>query len=122
MLFRSRFEAKTAPPTAAAIVAERDAIGHAVDAMSAALGPRATRLWKQWADYACAALLERYLTVAPDAADLDRAFEELMALYSRGDYYDWDRAAGEVRWMTAFDTTPADVDAFVQVIREELTR
>jgi threonine aldolase len=35
-------------------------------------------------------------------------------------FYDWDRAAGEARWMTAFDTTEADVDAFVRVIREEL--
>lgn len=35
-------------------------------------------------------------------------------------FYDWNRVAGEVRWMTAFDTTEADVDAFVEVIREEL--
>jgi threonine aldolase len=37
-------------------------------------------------------------------------------------FYDWDRAAGQVRWMTAFDTTEADVDAFVAAIREELAR
>lgn len=37
-------------------------------------------------------------------------------------FYDWDRARGEVRWMTAFDTTEADVDAFVAIIVEELTR
>jgi len=37
-------------------------------------------------------------------------------------FYDWDRAAGEVRWMTAFDTTEADVDAFVAAITEELAR
>jgi threonine aldolase len=37
-------------------------------------------------------------------------------------FYDWDRAAGEVRWMTAFDTTEDDVDAFADVIREELAR
>ena len=36
-------------------------------------------------------------------------------------FYDWDRAGGEVRWMTAFDTTEADVDAFVEVIRSELS-
>ena len=36
-------------------------------------------------------------------------------------FYDWDRAAGEVRWMTAFDTTEADVDAFVEIVRSELT-
>ena len=37
-------------------------------------------------------------------------------------FYDWDRAAGEVRWMTSFDTTEADVDAFVNAITEELAR
>jgi threonine aldolase len=37
-------------------------------------------------------------------------------------FYDWDRAAGEVRWMTAFDTTEDDVDNFVAVITEELAR
>jgi len=37
-------------------------------------------------------------------------------------FYDWNRAAGEVRWMTAFDTTEADVDHFVSVIAEELSR
>lgn len=36
-------------------------------------------------------------------------------------FYDWDRAAGEVRWMTAFDTTESDVDNFVDAIAEELT-
>ncbi|MEO8529042.1 MAG: beta-eliminating lyase-related protein [Pseudolysinimonas sp.] len=37
-------------------------------------------------------------------------------------FYDWDRASGEVRWMTAWDTTEADVDTFVEVIRAELSR
>jgi threonine aldolase len=37
-------------------------------------------------------------------------------------FYDWDRAAGQVRWMTAFDTTEADIDSFVEAIREELAR
>ncbi|CAN5447217.1 low specificity L-threonine aldolase [soil metagenome] len=37
-------------------------------------------------------------------------------------FYDWDRAAGQVRWMTSFDTTEADVDTFVEAIREELAR
>ncbi|GLW25251.1 threonine aldolase [Microbispora amethystogenes] len=35
-------------------------------------------------------------------------------------FYDSGRLPGEARWMTAFDTTEADVDAFVEVIREEL--
>jgi threonine aldolase len=33
-------------------------------------------------------------------------------LRSRHHFYVWDAAAGEVRWMTAFDTTAEDVDAF----------
>ena len=37
-------------------------------------------------------------------------------------FYDWDRARGEVRWMCAWDTTEADVDRFVAVIRAELDR
>jgi threonine aldolase len=37
-------------------------------------------------------------------------------------FYDWDRALGQVRWMCAFDTTEADVDDFIAVIREELAR
>lgn len=32
-------------------------------------------------------------------------------------FYDWDRSAGEVRWMTAWDTTVDDVDRFVEAIR-----
>ena len=35
-------------------------------------------------------------------------------------FYDWDRTRAEVRWMTAWDTTKDDVDAFVKIIREEL--
>lgn len=36
-------------------------------------------------------------------------------------FYDWTPATGEVRWMTAFDTTEDDVDAFVAAIAAELT-
>ncbi|HEV7950393.1 MAG TPA: low specificity L-threonine aldolase [Glaciihabitans sp.] len=43
-------------------------------------------------------------------------------LKERFRFYDWDRAAGEVRWMCAFDTTEADVDAFIAAIHEELAR
>ena len=35
-------------------------------------------------------------------------------------FYDWDRALGQVRWMCAFDTTEADVDAFAAALHEEL--
>ncbi len=37
-------------------------------------------------------------------------------------FYDWDRAAGQVRWMMSWDTTEQDVDHFVSVIRDELAR
>jgi threonine aldolase len=33
-------------------------------------------------------------------------------------FYVWDEAAHVVRWMTAFDTTEAEVDAFVAAVRE----
>jgi threonine aldolase len=32
----------------------------------------------------------------------------------------WDEASGEVRWVCAFDTTEADVDAFAAALAEEL--
>ncbi len=35
-------------------------------------------------------------------------------------FYDWDEATGEVRWMCTFDTTEADVDAFVATLRGAL--
>jgi threonine aldolase len=41
-------------------------------------------------------------------------------LRERFRFYDWDPATGEVRWMCAFDTTEADVDAFAAALRAEL--
>nr|WP_221185589.1 low specificity L-threonine aldolase [Flexivirga oryzae] len=35
-------------------------------------------------------------------------------------FYFWDESAGQVRWMCSFDTTEADVDAFIAAIRAEL--
>jgi threonine aldolase len=35
-------------------------------------------------------------------------------------FYTWDEHTGEVRWMTAFDTTEADVDAFAAALAEEM--
>ena len=43
-------------------------------------------------------------------------------LRKRFRFYTWDQATGEVRWMTAFDTTEADVDAFAAAITEEMGR
>jgi threonine aldolase len=34
-------------------------------------------------------------------------------------FYDWDEARREVRWMSSFDTTEADIDAFVAAIGAE---
>jgi len=36
-------------------------------------------------------------------------------------FYVWDEATGEVRWMTAWDTAPGDVDAFAAAVRAELS-
>lgn len=41
-------------------------------------------------------------------------------LRERFRFYDWNRAAGQVRWMCSFDTTEADVDSFVAALHEEL--
>ncbi|WP_419776497.1 threonine aldolase family protein [Mycolicibacterium neoaurum] len=54
-----------------------------------------------------------FATIPNDAADRIR---------DRVRFYDWDRARGEVRWMTAWDTTTDDVDNFVDIIRAELRR
>lgn len=35
-------------------------------------------------------------------------------------FYDWDPATREVRWMCAFDTTEADIDAFAAALAREL--
>jgi threonine aldolase len=34
-------------------------------------------------------------------------------LRQRHHFYDWNAATGEVRWMTSFDTTEADIDGFI---------
>ena len=43
------------------------------------------------------------------------------ALRERFRFYDWNAATREVRWMTSFDTTNQDVDAFVEAITAALT-
>jgi threonine aldolase len=42
------------------------------------------------------------------------------ALQERAFFYVWDPTVGEVRWMTAWDTTEADVEAFAAAVREVL--
>ncbi len=41
-------------------------------------------------------------------------------LQKRFRFYTWDESTGQVRWMCAFDTTEADVDAFAAAIAEEM--
>lgn len=41
-------------------------------------------------------------------------------LHEVADFQDWDPATGEVRWMCAFDTTPADVECFARHIADAL--
>ncbi|MGX1565842.1 threonine aldolase family protein [Streptomyces sp. NPDC055506] len=43
-------------------------------------------------------------------------------LQKRFRFYFWDEAAGDVRWMCAFDTTEEDVDTFVAALKEEMAR
>jgi threonine aldolase len=44
--------------------------------------------------------------------------EAVEALRERFPFYTWNEATGEVRWMCAWDTTEADVDAFVAALAE----
>jgi threonine aldolase len=41
-------------------------------------------------------------------------------LQKRYRFYFWDEHTGEVRWMTAFDTTEEDIDRFAAAVRAEL--
>ena len=43
------------------------------------------------------------------------------ALHERFAFYDWDEAAGEVRWMCSWDTTQEDVDVFAAAVRDALS-
>ncbi|WP_068251466.1 threonine aldolase family protein [Janibacter corallicola] len=42
-------------------------------------------------------------------------------LMERFRFYFWDETTGQVRWMCAWDTTEADVDAFAEAVRTEMT-
>jgi threonine aldolase len=45
----------------------------------------------------------------------------IAVLQERFDFYTWDEATGEVRWMCSWDTTEADVDAFAAAVAAALT-
>ena len=42
------------------------------------------------------------------------------ALREHYDFYVWDEATGEVRWMCSWDTTEEDVDTFARAVAEVL--
>lgn len=44
--------------------------------------------------------------------------EHIETLQHEWTFFPWDESEGVVRWMTAFDTTEDDVDAFVEAIRK----
>ncbi len=44
------------------------------------------------------------------------------ALLRDFDFYVWDEPSGEVRWMCAWDTTAADVDAFASAVADAVAR
>jgi threonine aldolase len=41
-------------------------------------------------------------------------------LQKRFRFYTWNERTGEVRWMTSFDTTEADIKDFAAAIAEEI--
>ncbi|MGD0219934.1 MAG: low specificity L-threonine aldolase [Acidimicrobiales bacterium] len=59
-------------------------------------------------------------TVQANAVFARLSPEATRRLQSRFHFYTWDAATGEVRWMTAFDTTEDEVDAFAAAIAELL--
>jgi len=46
--------------------------------------------------------------------------DRIAGLQARFPFHCWDERTGEVRWMTSFDTTEEDVEAFAQAIEEAL--
>jgi threonine aldolase len=63
------------------------------------------------------------VTRAPAAsavfAVLPRAARE--RLQQQFDFYEWDDATGEVRWMCSWDTTEDDIDEFARAVRAAVT-
>jgi threonine aldolase len=89
-------------------------------------------LWRQSAEHAnrMARLLEQKVreiegVEVTQQAEANAVFARLPQaaipiLQEQFFFYVWDAASGEVRWMTAFDTTEEDVEAFVACIQETM--
>jgi thiol-disulfide isomerase/thioredoxin len=67
-----------------------------IDSLAPAIGPRLSVMWKRMIDRGAAALLDAYVSKRPDAPDLGRALESLMALYSGGPLRRWQKLPPEV--------------------------
>lgn len=91
------------------------------DDLGIALAAQANRMARVLAD-AVAGLDGVELARAPEAnavfARLDPDVAAEVRL--RHPFYDWDAAAHEVRWMTSWDTTDADVESFVDALAAAL--
>jgi threonine aldolase len=55
--------------------------------------------------------------VQSNAVFVSLSSQHIADLQQEWTFYIWDEAENVVRWMTAFDTTEEDVDAFVASIR-----
>ena len=44
--------------------------------------------------------------------------EAITVLQQKNFFWIWDEAAGEVRWMTSWDTTEEDIDALMRSLNE----
>ena len=44
--------------------------------------------------------------------------EAIPVLQQKNFFWIWDEAAGEVRWMTSWDTTEEDIDALMRSLNE----
>lgn len=77
------FKVARSPASAQVVLARHRELDEKVDAMAPALGPRLTELWHRLIRRASAAMLEAYVTRAPEGVtDLDAALQELMVLYA----------------------------------------
>ena len=89
-----------------------------------------TDLWLTNAAHANA-MAQRLATGLAGAVDLPRPVQAnavfaripraaIATLQETYEFYVWDESVDEVRWMTAWDTTPEDVDTFVADVRRVL--
>ena len=90
------FRVWRAPEDLDGMLRQHDHLVSRVEAMAPALGPRHTRLWNRLIERATAAMLQAYVERRPQAPDLGKALDRLMALYSGGLFQRWERLPKEV--------------------------